>query len=138
VDPDSIVELPATIDLPVLPAADGSDFDAFVSRVNASGRKWVILTDLSGKPQLLLDSDAYLRAAVIDKRPVDGYTFCHRPIVIEDANRPIGEVISDLRKGISPDSDEAIAKDIVLLWTAEHKRVVTGADILGRLLRGIG
>ena len=34
-------------------------------------------------------------------------------------------------------SDSAIDKDIVLLWTPDDKRVITGADLLGRLLRGI-
>ena len=32
--------------------------------------------------------------------------------------------------------DDVIENDIILLW-AEYKRVITGADILGRLLRGI-
>jgi hypothetical protein len=31
----------------------------------------------------------------------------------------------------------AIDEDIVLLWTDETKKVITGADLLGRLLRGI-
>jgi hypothetical protein len=35
------------------------------------------------------------------------------------------------------DSDATIDKDIVLLWTDDQKRVITGADLLGRLLRGI-
>jgi hypothetical protein len=34
-------------------------------------------------------------------------------------------------------SDAAISKDVVLLWTAEFKKIVTGADLLGRLFRGI-
>jgi len=32
--------------------------------------------------------------------------------------------------------DDIIEQDIVLLWGA-HKRIITGADILGRLMRGI-
>ena len=35
------------------------------------------------------------------------------------------------------DRDATIDKDIVLLWTDEVKKVITGADLLGRLLRGI-
>ena len=32
--------------------------------------------------------------------------------------------------------DDVIDDDLILIWTDE-KRVITGADILGRLLRGI-
>ena len=42
-----------------------------------------------------------------------------------------------MREGIDVDSDAVIDKDIVLLWTDELKKVITGADLLGRLLRGI-
>ena len=138
IDPSSIIRLPTTIDLPVLPEVARTRDDPFIRQVNASSKKWVILTDLRDEPQLLLDSDAYLRAALATETPLDGYTYCHRPIVIRDDERPLGDVISELKEGLSPVSDEAIAKDIVLLWTSRHKRVITGADILGRLLRGIG
>ena len=33
-------------------------------------------------------------------------------------------------------SDEPIDKDVVLVWE-KKKRIITGADILGRLLKGI-
>ena len=45
--------------------------------------------------------------------------------------------MADFRAGMADASDEAIAKDVVLLWTKDNKRVVTGADLLGRLLQGI-
>ena len=32
--------------------------------------------------------------------------------------------------------DDVVDRDVVLLW-GEEKRVLTGADLLGRLLRGI-
>ena len=34
------------------------------------------------------------------------------------------------------DEDDVVDEDFILLW-GEHKRVITGSDILGRLLRGI-
>ena len=46
-------------------------------------------------------------------------------------------VMADLREGMDESSDEAIARDVVLLWTENTKRVITGADLLGRLLKGI-
>ena len=33
--------------------------------------------------------------------------------------------------------DDVIDKDLILVWTAEERRIITGSDILGRLLRGI-
>jgi len=33
--------------------------------------------------------------------------------------------------------DDVIDRDVILLWTPSEKRVLTGADIPGRLLRGI-
>jgi hypothetical protein len=137
VDPASILALPTHVDLPVLPT-DRSATDPFIQQVNRSGKKWVILTDLEGDPRLLLDSDAYLRSLLFDEGEFNGYAYCHRPVVITDAQMPLGHIIADLKLGMEPSSDSAIQKDIVLLWTPEEKRVVTGADILGRLLRGIG
>jgi len=51
---------------------------------------------------------------------------------------PLGHIIMDLKGGMDPQSDAVIAQDIVLLWTEKDKRVITGADLLGRFLGGIG
>ena len=136
VDPDSILTLPTKVDLPLIPEVSSAS-DPFVSTVNESGRKWVILADSEGRPQLVLDADAYLRAVMSGETPVDGYAHCHRPIVIDDPESPLGHIILRLRAGLEADSDATIDKDIVLLWTDDVKKVITGADLLGRLLRGM-
>jgi hypothetical protein len=136
VDPASIVSLPTKVDLPLIPEVS-SPTDPFVLSINASGKKWVILTDAEGTPQLVLDGDAYLRAVMSDAASVDPYSHCHRPIIIDDPDSPLGYIIARLKRGMAADSDAAIEKDIVLLWTDEVKKVITGADLLGRLLRGI-
>jgi len=136
VDPASIIALPTTVDLPILPEVS-SISDEFVKDVNTSGRKWVIITDLDGHPQLLLDADSYIRSLMPGAIKVDSYHHCHRPIVVTDPKSPLGHIISALKKGMDAKSDAAIDNDIVLLWTPENKRVITGADLLGRLLRGI-
>ena len=33
--------------------------------------------------------------------------------------------------------DDIIDQDVVIYWTENDKRIITGADILGRLLKGI-
>ena len=136
VDPGSILKLPVKVDLPLIPEATAAT-DQFVEDVNASGRKWVILADESNQPQLVLDADAYLRAVMSDASKVDAYAHCHRPIIVDDPDSPLGHIILRLKGGVAEESDAAIDKDIVLLWTDEVKKVITGADLLGRLLRGI-
>ena len=136
VDLGSIVNLPTKIDLPLIPEV-ASPTDPFVVAVNSSGRKWVILADNEGDPQLVLDADAYLRAVMLDDGPKDAYAHCHRPIIVDDPNSPLGHIIARLKSGMDTDNDAAIDKDIVLLWTDDMKKIITGADLLGRLLRGI-
>ncbi|MGR8947677.1 MAG: DUF21 domain-containing protein [Gammaproteobacteria bacterium] len=137
VHPSSIIALPTNIDLPVFPAIDRTANDPFIQRVNASGKKWVVLTDSEENPRLLLDADAYLRAAVISTDEINPYDYCHRPIIIQDAQRPLGHLILDMRADFAVNDDAAIDKDVALLWDHDTKRVITGADLLGRLLRGI-
>ncbi|MBT8135561.1 MAG: DUF21 domain-containing protein [Gammaproteobacteria bacterium] len=137
VDPASVLTLPVQVDLPVLPHITRSMNDEFLQQVNASGRKWIIIVDPAGEPRLVLDSDGFLRASLMDNDKPDSYQFCHRPILVRDARRKLGEIILQLRSGMNAADDHAIARDIVLLWTPTTRRVITGADILGRLLRGI-
>lgn len=136
IDPLSVISLPTKVDLPIFPDVQSQD-DAFVRAINASGHKWVIITDESERPQLLLDADSYLRAIMSDVSTVDPYDHCHRPVVVQDPERPLGHIILALKDGLAVENDSAIEKDIVLLWMPERKRVITGADLLGRLLRGI-
>jgi len=44
--------------------------------------------------------------------------------------------IKSLKKYISGREDDVVDEDIILLWS-DQKIVITGSDILGRLLRGI-
>ena len=140
VDADSIIRLPTRVDLPLIPDVSRDVNDPFLRKVNASGHHWVVLADPQGNPQLLLDADAALRAALLDlDKPYDIYSYCRRPLVIRDSSKTIGEVISYLKSIPSSSSDEdgAIDYDAVLIW-GESPRIITGADVLGKLLKGIG
>ena len=139
VDADSIIRLPTKIDLPLIPDVSRDVNDPFLKLVNASGHHWVVLADEAGNPQLLLDADAALRAALLDlDKPYDIYSFCRRPLVIRDTAKTIGEVISHLKSipSSSGVEDGAIDYDAVLIW-GDQPRIITGADILGKLLKGI-
>jgi metal transporter CNNM len=132
----SVIQLPVTINLPVFPKFELSPGDAFLQQIQASGKKWVIIIDLAGEPHIVLDSDGFLRGALFSSATFNPYVYCHRPIVVTDDNVPLGEVIPQLKVHPETHEDDVIDHDIILVWGTE-KRVITGADILGRLLRGI-
>ena len=139
VDEKSIIRLPTKIDLPLIPEVTRDVHDPFLQRVNASGHHWVVLADEAGHPMLLLDADAALRAALMDKdTPYDIYNYCRRPLVIRDTDKTISEVIRHLKSlpSTSNEEDAAIDYDVVLIW-GDQPRIITGADILGKLLKGI-
>ena len=48
----------------------------------------------------------------------------------------LGETIPRLRVKPERSGDDVIDEDVILVW-GDEKRVITGADILGRLMRGI-
>jgi hypothetical protein len=138
VDPASVIALPLALDLPVFPNLTGGTANPFLGQVQASGHKWVILTDTTGEPRLVLDADALLREALFasDEDLPDPYRFCHRPIVVTDPEIHLGAVIRKLHVAAKDAKDDVIDQDVILLWTSAP-RVVTGADLLGRLMRGI-
>lgn len=136
VDPKSIISLPHRDGLPICPEFKKGPDDPFMQNVDASGKKWVIISDESGKPSMVVDSDGFLRAALFHQESFDPYEYCHRPIIIDNANTPLGEVIWRLQVEPRHAADDVIDKDVILVWGRE-KRVITGADVLGRLLRGI-
>jgi len=136
VDPNSVIALPAENGQPRFPDYRPHEDDPFVRRIEASGRKWVIVTDEAGIPLLALDADAFIRAAFMSPTPVDPRRFCHRPIVLADRTMLLGEVLRHLRVHPGHDDDDVIDHDLLLVWTRQ-RRIITGADILGRLMRGI-
>ncbi len=136
VDPESVISLPIDQGLPVFPKIAGSASDPFLKRIDRSGRKWLIITDPSGEPAFVMNSDAFLRDALFTPTTFRPLAHCHRPIIVPDAKRRLGEVIGLLKVEPERPGDNVIDNDVILVWAAE-KRVITGADILGRLMSGI-
>jgi metal transporter CNNM len=136
VDPRSIIQLPAAHERPVLPPFERSITDPFVRQMQASGLKWVILTNQADAPLLALDSEAFLRGLLFGGESFNPYNYCHRPLVITNPKESFARVLPQLKVQATHAEDDVIDHDIILLW-AEEKRVITGSDILGRLLRGI-
>jgi metal transporter CNNM len=136
IDPDSIIQLDFIDGKPHFPLITPSVDDQFLQRVNVSGKKWVILIDTTGQPVMVLDSDSLLRDALFSKMPINADWYCHRPIIIKEDYTPLGAVIPRLHVEAVHAEDDVIDEDVVLLW-GKTKRIITGSDILGRLLRGI-
>ncbi|MCR4290914.1 MAG: DUF21 domain-containing protein [Candidatus Scalindua sp.] len=136
VDPKSIIKLSLSNGFPLFPEFERSSSDPFLHQIQSSGKKWVIITDESNEPHLILDADGFLRSALFSTGPFQPYAYCHRPIIVKDPHIELGNVILKLRVNPEAAEDDVIDNDVILVW-CDEKRVITGADILGRLLRGI-
>ncbi len=136
VDPLSIIAVPLAEGRPMLPAFERSPLDPFLRRLDASGKKWVIFVDPAGQPLLVLDAHHFLRDTLFDSRPTGPEVYWHRPITITEPRTPLRDVISRMIVRPEHSEDDVIDHDLILVWGKE-KRIITGADLLGRLLRGI-
>ena len=135
-DPASVLRLPWGQDGPTFPDYRAAAADPFLAAVHASGRHWVVLTDEAEEPRLVLDANRFLRQVLVGQSPIDPLLFCHRPVVVKSASTRLGSVLSRLRYDVPTMSDDLCENDVVLLW-GETRRVITGVDILGRLMQGI-
>jgi hypothetical protein len=134
-DDESVIELPVDLDLPRFPDVERRAEDPFLTRINAAGKKWAILVDDRGEPKLALNVNDFTRAALYGEEPLDPYAFCHRPVLVRDHTTTLGDVIRELKAPV--EAGALIENDVVLIWT-ETRRIITGGDILSRLLTGIG
>lgn len=136
VDPRSILRLPFRDGRPVFPAFRVEPNDPFLRQVNASEKAWVVITDEHGEPHLIMDADGFLRHIFFHTDDRDPLSYCHRPIIVRNGSEPLGHVVGGLSFDHTAKGDHLIADDAILLWT-NVPRLVTGGDLLGRLLRGI-
>jgi len=136
IDPDSLICLPIKDNKPVFPDFENSISDPFLLSINRSGKKWVIVLDEQEQPYMVLNANAFLREALFSQESVNPYAFCHRPIIVTDPKTLLGKVVAKLKVYPKSDIDDVVDDDLILIWSSD-KRVITGADILGRLLRGI-
>ena len=136
IDPRSIVALPIENERPLMPKFERSSNDPFLRQLNASGKKWVVIVDNSGQPSFVLDAHHFLRDLLFDTMSAGHEFYWHRPIVVTDMRTPLGAVIGRMKVKSEHPDDDVIDNDLILVW-GDEKRIITGADLLGRLLRGI-
>ena len=101
IDARSVISLPLANRRCVLPKFERSPADPFLRQVDASGMKWVVVTDPGGEPAFVLDAHHFLRDALFDEIKSDLTAYWHRPIVVRDMQTRLGEVIGRLLRGIA-------------------------------------
>ncbi|MGD2268771.1 MAG: DUF21 domain-containing protein [Desulfobacterales bacterium] len=137
IDPKSIIALPVENSLPIFPKFERTTDDPFLKKIEVSGKKWVLITDTTEEPYLVLDSDGFLRDVLFESGEIDPHCYCHRPVIVKDTKLPLGKVLLHLKSHSQRTGKVVIDRDIILVWAKGERRVITGADILGRLLQGI-
>ncbi|MFC1966707.1 DUF21 domain-containing protein [Chloroflexota bacterium] len=136
IDPKSIIKLEFKENKPVFPPIKASSSDEFLKLVHSSRKTWVILVNSGNEPKLVLESNSFLRDALFNSDSFNPYSHCHRPIILYNRKTRLGDAIPRLKVNPVRLGDDVIDEDIIILWS-DQKRVITGSDILGRLLRGI-
>jgi len=120
----------------ILPHFTRSPDDPFLRQLDASGKKWVIVTNLDGEPEFVLDSHYFLRDALFNQLESNPGIYWHRPIIVRDMKTRLGEVIGQMKVLPERPGDDVIHHDIILVWGTQ-RRIITSSDLLGRLLRDI-
>ena len=135
-DPRSVITLAAGPSGLTIPPVSANPNDPFLRQVHASGQKWVILVGPDGEPHWALEAHRFLRDALLGGGSPNPLRFCHRPIVIRDPAATVESALAALHRNVESSPQDVIDSDVVLSW-AEDRRILTGADLFGRLLRGI-
>jgi len=136
-DPKSIIRLSFENGFPVFPAFKREVDDPFLHQLAESGKKWIVITDFSDVPHFVLNSHAFLRGSLWGQDELNFREFYHRPLIVNNGSQPLGKVLSQLTVKPEEPGDDVIDEDLILVWTAKERRIITGSDILGRLFRGI-
>lgn len=136
VDPKSIIQLRFEQGKPIFPDIKPSTSDKFLQKMQASRKKWVIIIDQHKQPKLAVNADRFIRDALFNQEYFQPTQYCHRPIIVRDEEISLGQLITRFKVKPEHSEDDVIDRDIILIWH-EEKKVITGSDILGRLLRGI-
>jgi len=127
-DPASIVQLSFDGDHPVFPAIKHADEDPFIGKLAASRKKWIVLQDDKGKPRLLLNANAFLQDFLVLGGDVALIDYCHRPAVVTRPTDTLDKALSILATLRAQDADRD--ETVMLLWSSQVKRMITGSDVL--------
>ncbi|MHC3995564.1 DUF21 domain-containing protein [Thiomicrolovo sp. ZZH C-3] len=136
IEPLSIIPMKFEGSVPQFPEITPSAADPFLRRVQRPHKSWIILTDMRDNPRLVMDADGFINAALFEFDTFDPMEHCHRPTIITNMETTLDYILPGLQVDAEHMEDDVIDQDIILVWGTD-RRIITGADILGRLLRGI-
>jgi hypothetical protein len=132
-DPVSIVKLPAADGRLVIPTFASPTWNDFLKQVQASGKKWVILTDPDGQPRLLLNANRLARMLLTEASDkIDPGVCCVEPIITTNPDDTLEQVITKVKLAETNSSD----RGVILLW-GDKKRIIARFDVLQRLFEGV-
>lgn len=132
IDPRTIIEMPFIDGRPIFPVIN----DSFIRSIHLPNKKWIVIVNQKRKPKFVLNSDSFIRSYMLDYSTFNPYDHCFEPIVVKDDNYRLGHILPRFKVDVEHKYDDVIDKDIIIFWGKE-KHIITGADILGRLLHGI-
>ncbi|MCX4027771.1 DUF21 domain-containing protein [Endozoicomonas sp. SM1973] len=131
VSPKSIIALSFKEGKPVFPDITCNPDDPFLRLLNSARKKWIIIVDETQTPQAIINAYRFTSGALFDDPPFDPISYVLKPLIIKDNHAQLGYLISQWKAW-----GDLLVNDVILLW-GTNKRIVTGSDILGRLLEGI-
>ncbi|WP_373492569.1 hypothetical protein [Aquiflexum sp.] len=109
-----------------------------MSTLAQSGKKWTIVVDSkNSQPKLVIDTPDFISNALFRNEIFNWKEHCHHPMVFEDMSLPLANVLDGFKVKPKFSGDDVIDEDLIILWTDVEKRIITGSDILGRLMRKI-
>jgi len=137
VKPFTILQYPTKMDVPDFPSLDTEEGKALIQSLETKPSMHRVIVDEHDTPLVVLDTTEFLARYAIHGDDADLYRFCYRPIVTHDEDATLDTVLDSFVVEADHHLDNVVDQDVVLYWTKDDKRILTGADIFGHLLRGI-
>jgi len=137
IDERAVYTLPSKLDLPIIPDLKSEEGSAFISSLKDHPFSQAILADENGDPILVLNTKNFLADLFVQGPELDIYKHCHRPIIVRDDETHLDSVLGDFVVEADDHDDLVVDNDVILYWEDNNRRIITGADIFGHLLRGI-
>lgn len=137
IKPETVYCFPSKLDLVIIPELDTPEGIKFLEQLKSHHTAWAIIEDLNNQPVLVLDTNRFLTAVYVQGDLADVYKYCHRPIIVTNSETPLDSVLGEFVVEAEHKDDHVVDNDVILYWVDGHKRIITGADIFGSLLKGI-
>ena len=137
-DPASVLTIQTSPNGPVFPAINSGAGSKILEQLRGTNRTWIVFVDESKLPVAVLNAGDLLRdihSTVAE--PAEFKPYCHPPIVITNPHVRLDSVLSRLVVAPESSDDRILDQEVILYWGETNRRIITGPDILGRLLHGI-